>query len=99
MPFYPMKRLCPDDRGEEGTEMLSELNVTEKVVGAKQVKRAVNDGRAKKLFLAADADPRITEPLTALAAEKGVSVEEVPTMKELGTACGISVGSAVAAVL
>ncbi len=79
--------------------MLSDLNVTEKVVGAKQVKRAVNDGRAKKLFLAADADPRITEPLAALAAEKGVPVEEVPTMKELGTVCGIAVGSAVAAVL
>ncbi len=79
--------------------MLSELNVAEKVVGAKQVKRAVNDGRARKLFLAADADPRVTEPLSMLAAEKGVRVEEVPTMKELGTACGIAVGSAAAAVL
>lgn len=37
--------------------MLSELNSADKVAGAKQVKRALNDGRAKKLFLAADADP------------------------------------------
>ena len=40
--------------------MLSELNSADKVAGAKQVKRALNDGRAKKLFLAADADPRVT---------------------------------------
>ena len=49
--------------------MLSELNSTQKVVGAKQVKRALNDGRAAKVFLAADADPRVTEPLQRLAGE------------------------------
>ena len=79
--------------------MLSELNNAEKLVGAKQTKRALNDGRARKLFLAADADPRVTEPLAALAAEKSVPVEEVSTMKELGAACGIAVGSAVAVLL
>lgn len=79
--------------------MLSELNSADKVAGAKQVKRALNDGRAKKLFLAADADPRVTEPLAKLAKEKEVPVEEVSTMKELGTACSIAVGSAVAVLL
>ena len=79
--------------------MLSELNNGEKVVGAKQAKRALNDGRARKVFLAADADPRVTEPLAQLAAEKSVPVEELASMKELGAACGISVGSAVAALL
>ena len=54
--------------------MLSELNSADKVAGAKQVKRALNDGRAKKLFLAADADPRVTEPLAKLAKEKEVPV-------------------------
>ena len=79
--------------------MLHELNNANKVVGAKQAKRALDDGRARKLFLAADADPRVTEPLAALAAEKAVAVEEVPSMKELGAACGIAVGSAVAVLL
>ena len=79
--------------------MLSELTGSNKVVGAKQAKRTISDGRARKVFLAADADPRVTEPLTELAHEKGVAVETVPTMKELGSACGISVGSAVAAIL
>ena len=79
--------------------MLHELNNADKLVGAKQAKRALNDGRAKKLFLAVDADPRVTEPLAALAGEKSVTVVEVSSMKELGTACGIAVGSAVAVLL
>ena len=76
--------------------MLSELSTAGKVVGAKQVKRALNDGRAAKVSLAADADPRVTEPLQRLAGEKGTAVEQVPSMKELGAACGIAVGSAAA---
>ena len=79
--------------------MIPELNTPDKVVGAKQTKRALSDGRAKKLFLAADADPRVTEPLARLAQEKGIVVEEVSAMKELGAACGIAVGSAAAALV
>lgn len=79
--------------------MLSELNTSSKVVGAKQTKRALGDGRATKVFLAADADPRVTEPLARLAQEAAVAVEEAPSMKELGAACGIAVGSAVAALV
>ena len=79
--------------------MIPELNTPDKVVGAKQTKRALSDGRAKKLFLAADADPRVTEPLARLAQEKGIVVEEVSAMKELGVACGIAVGSAAAALV
>ena len=79
--------------------MITELSNENKVVGAKQAKRALNDGRAEKLFLAADADPRVIEPLAVLAGEKSVPMEEVSTMKELGAACGIAVGSAVAALV
>lgn len=79
--------------------MIPELNTPQKVVGAKQSKRALTDGRAKRLFLAADADPRVTEPLSRLAQEKGIAVETVSTMKELGAACGIAVGSAAAALI
>ena len=79
--------------------MISELNSPNKVVGAKQVRRALNDGRARKVFVAADADPRVTQPLAQLAVDKRIAVELVPTMKELGSACGIAVGSAVVALL
>ena len=49
--------------------MVSELSSVNKVVGAKQVRRALNDGRACKVFLACDADPALTEPLLALCRE------------------------------
>lgn len=68
-------------------------------LGVKQTKRAVNDGKAARVFLAEDADPRVTAPVEALCAEKQIPVERVPQMKELGSACGIAVPSAVAALL
>ncbi len=70
-----------------------------KVVGAKQTRRALNSGAVAKVFLARDADPRVTSPVEELAAELGVETVKVPTMKELGGACGIAVGAAVAAQL
>lgn len=79
--------------------MLTKLANGPKVVGAKQVKRALESGRAVTVFLASNADPRITEPIAALCAEMGVEAETVPSMKELGKACGISVGAAVAAAV
>lgn len=77
--------------------MLEELKQKSKVVGVKQTRRAVSDGSARRIFLAQDADPKVTEPLADLCAQWGVPVEWVPSMKELGTVCGIAVGSAAAA--
>lgn len=77
--------------------MLTELSNKAKVVGAKQVKRALEAGRVLTVFLASDADPRVTEPIAAQCAEKGVRAERVSSMRELGKVCGISVGAAVAA--
>ena len=79
--------------------MLTELSGSNKVVGAKQAKRALNDGRARKVFVAGDADPRVTQPLAQTAVNQRIPVELVPTMRELGAACGIAVGSAVAVLL
>ncbi len=79
--------------------MLTELATADKVVGAKQTRRALERGTVRAVYLAADADPRITGPIAALCAEKGVSVRTDCSMKELGAACGIAVGCAVAAVL
>lgn len=79
--------------------MLTELSNKAKVVGAKQVKRALDAGRVQTVFLASDADPRVTGPIAEACDEKGVRAETVPSMKELGKACGISVGAAVAATV
>ena len=43
--------------------MLTELKQGSKVVGVKQTKRAVNDGKAARVFLAEHADPRVTAPV------------------------------------
>lgn len=79
--------------------MLSELKSGPKVAGVKQTRRAIGEGRAVCVFLAEDADPRITEPVEEFCREKQVTVEKVASMKMLGAACGIAVGSAVAALL
>ena len=79
--------------------MLTKLEQAAKVVGVKQTRRALNDGRAREIFLARDADPALTEPVAALAEEKGVSVCWTEHMRERGRACGIAVGAAVAATV
>ena len=79
--------------------MISELNVGNKVIGVKQSRRAIKEGRARKAFLAEDAEERVKAPVIELCRENGTEYETVPTMKELGTACGIEVGSAVAVIL
>ena len=79
--------------------MLEELRTANKMTGVRQVTRALKADRLRKVYLAADADPRITEPVAVLCAERNVETVEVPTMTALGDACGIAVGSAVAAIL
>lgn len=86
--------------GKEGkSPMLADLKSAKKVTGAKQVTRALKNGGVRRVFLAQDADPRVTEPVAALCREREVETESVPTMTELGSACGIAVGSAVAAII
>ena len=79
--------------------MLEDLGNTPKVVGVKQVRRALNAGRVKRLCLARDADPQLTQPLERQAREQGVETVWFDSMKELGRDCGIAVGAAVAATV
>ena len=79
--------------------MLDELKTEKKVVGIKQLRRALTDQTAELVFLAKDADPALTEPLMAQCREGGVEVVSDVTMAELGKACGICVGAAAAAIL
>lgn len=79
--------------------MLSDLKTSRKVIGLKQTKKALKDGTALRVFMAADAEARVTREIAALCRDCGVEVVEVPTMKELGEACSIDVGAAMAAVI
>ena len=52
--------------------MLADLKTAQKVTGAKQVTRALKNGTARRVFLAQDADPRVTEPIAALCRSRGL---------------------------
>ena len=79
--------------------MISELASLEKVIGVKQSRKAIREGRAKQVFLACDADPAITDPVADSCEAAGIPVLTEYTMSQLGQACRISVGAAVVVIL
>lgn len=79
--------------------MLDELKTTQKVVGIKQLRKALSRGAVKKVFIAKDADPLLTDPLIEQCTQFEITVIYVPTMRQLGAACDISVEAAAAAIL
>ena len=78
---------------------MTALASQEKVIGVKQSRKAVREGRAKRVYLACDADPAITEPVAVSCEAAGIPVETEHTMAQLGRACRITVGASVVAVL
>ena len=76
-----------------------ELLTAKKAVGLNQTKKAVNNGKAKKVFAAKDADGQFLLQVKRLCESKSVPVDEDMTMAELGSACKIDVGCAVCAII
>lgn len=68
-------------------------------VGTKQTMKAVELGSAARVFVARDADTRITSKVIQLCQHRGIPVTYVDSMKQLGKTCGIEVGAAMAALL
>jgi large subunit ribosomal protein L7A len=73
------------------------MQAKHKTVGTKQTMRLVESGKASLVFVARDADPRLTGKIVNLCKKSGVKVTWVDSMKQLGKACGIEVGAAMAA--
>lgn len=69
------------------------------IVGAKQLRKALQKGICRYVFLAENADPAITEPIVSLCGQVGVPHTWIGSMADLGRACGIDVGAAAAAVI
>lgn len=67
------------------------------IIGAKQVKNAINAGRASKVYVASDCDPEISGPVIGLAEKQSLPLFYISTRKELGAMCGINVKTACAA--
>jgi large subunit ribosomal protein L7A len=74
-------------------------NARRTVTGTKQTKKAIENGSALRVFLARDADERVTAPIENACAEKEIPVVWAETMEELGKACNIKVKAATAAVI
>lgn len=78
--------------------MLESLKTAKKAVGLKQCIKAVENGKAKRVFIARDADVSIVKPLEQLCEKNKLPVVYVDTMKALGKACGIDVGASAACI-
>lgn len=68
-------------------------------IGTKQTLKMVEQGKAEQVFVAEDADPRITSKVVNLCNKHGIPIIYVDSMRKLGKACGIDVGAAMAASL
>lgn len=77
-------------------KVLQEGNIS---VGTKQTLRMVELGKASEVYVAKDADPKITIKIVDLCKKQGVKLTYVDSMKTLGKACGIEVGAAMAATV
>lgn len=70
--------------------------VPRRVVGVKQVLRALNDDALEQVFLAMDAASALRRQVEDRAMEKQVRLTMVASMEELSQMCGVDVPSAAA---
>ena len=82
-----------------GVIELDNLKSSKKVVGVKQSAKALENGTAKTVFVARDADPKVINNIVELCSRNSIEVVYEESMKQLGKACGIEVGAAVACIL
>lgn len=69
-----------------------------KTVGAKQTQKAVEKAQAKVVYWAGDAESRVVDPILRICSGRNIPLVKVDTMKDLGKACSIEVGCAIASI-
>ena len=80
--------------------MLEKLAEQDKrVVGIKQVSRAIKAGELEKVYIAQDADEELKKALLKETEAAGILYEFVAQKKKLGALCKISVSAACAGIL
>ncbi len=70
----------------------------QKVAGARQTIRALESDAALVVYVARDAEEKVLSPILLLCEQGDVPVRYVESMEQLGKACNIKVGAAVAAI-
>ncbi len=83
----------------KGGFMLYHLSDTIQIVGTKQTLKQLENNGVKVVFVAKDADDKVTGQVVELAKAKNVQVEFIDTMEELGKKCNVEVKTAVAAII
>ncbi|SEU00717.1 large subunit ribosomal protein L7A [Salinibacillus kushneri] len=68
------------------------------IIGTKQTMKALKSDQVSEVFVAEDAERRVTEKVVRQAKLLDVPVKHVDSMKKLGKACGIDVGAATVAI-
>ncbi|MBR6029124.1 MAG: ribosomal L7Ae/L30e/S12e/Gadd45 family protein [Clostridia bacterium] len=69
-----------------------------KVVGTRQVLRALKSGGLQRVYVADDADTFLFQQVIRAAEAARVPAVRVASMKELGQACGVEVAAAAAGI-
>ncbi len=68
-------------------------------MGLKQSLKALQNGEAKTVIIAKDADESIIEEVKLICDNNNIEVIYVDEMKKLGKACNIDVGASVVCIL
>lgn len=68
------------------------------VIGTKQTLKAIEKQLVLEVFIATDADSKVTASVIAAAKKMNLPIQYVDSMKKLGKSCGIEVGAAVVAI-
>lgn len=80
--------------------MVEELKeAKQKVAGVRQTVRAVQNRQALAVYAARDAEDKVIAPVLNLCEQYNVPVCYADSMDQLGKACSIKVGAAVAAII
>lgn len=68
------------------------------IIGTKQAVKTIRLNQAHEVFVARDAENRVTNPVIEEAARQGIPLTYVDSRDELGKACGIQVAASVVVI-
>jgi len=79
--------------------VIENLKNSKKTVGVKQSLKALENKSVTITFIAKDADEKVIGNIKDFCQKNSIEIVFVDNMKQLGKACGIEVGAAVACLL
>lgn len=79
--------------------MIPEAKAGNVRAGFKQTMKAVSARCAKKVYIADDCDPQLSDRILSAAKGGKAEIIRIESMRELGKLCGIDIGASCAAVI